>query len=113
MEERDITAEFIYRTKRYARNLVTEVNSHTRKQILNTKVGWVIYNVDDYIQVSRCFKCSRYNHKLADCRGEETCPLCTGRHKLRECTTSQNDFKCINCMTYYKYNHSKSQIILH
>jgi hypothetical protein len=95
LEERDVTAKFIYRTKRNVRNLVVEVNCHTRKQILNTrmKIGWVICNVDNYIHVNRCFKCSRYNHRLPDCRGEET-----GRHKLRECRTSQNDFKCIDCM---------------
>ena len=110
LEERDITAKFFYITKKKARNLVIEVNSHTRKQILNArmKIGWAICNVDDYIHVNRCFKCSRYNHRLADCRGEETCPLCTGRHKLSECTTSQNDFKCINCITFNKYNHSKT-----
>jgi hypothetical protein len=110
LEESDIISKFIYRTKRNTRNLVIEVNSHTRKKIMNsrTKTGWVICNVDDYIHVNRCFICSRYNHRLADCRGEETCPLCTGRHKLRECTSSQNDFKCINCMIYNKYNPSKT-----
>ena len=110
LEERDIIAKFIYRTKRNTRNLVVEVNTNTRKQLMNTrmKIGWVICNVEDYIHVNSCFKCSRYNHRLADCRGEETCPLCTGRHKLKECTASQNDFKCINCMTYNKYNQSKT-----
>ena len=109
LEESDIATKFIYRTKRNTRNIVIEVNSHTRKQILNTrmKIGWEICKAADYIHVNRCFKCSRYNHRLADCRGEETCPLCTGRHKLRECSTSQNEYKCINCMTFNKYNHSK------
>jgi predicted fused transcriptional regulator/phosphomethylpyrimidine kinase len=48
LEESDITAKFIYRTKRNTRNLVTEVNFHTRKKIMNTrmKIGWVICNVD-------------------------------------------------------------------
>ena len=34
------------------------------------KIGWEICNVDDYIQVNRCFRCSRYNHRFADCREE-------------------------------------------
>ena len=110
LEESDISAKFIYRTKRNTRNLVVEVKSNARKQILNTrlKMGWVICKADDYIHVNRCFKCSRYNHRLAECRGEETCPLCTGRHKIRECTSSQNEYKCINCMTYNKYNSRKT-----
>jgi len=84
LEERDITAKFMYRTKRNAGNLVTEVNL-TRKQILNTrmKICWVICNVDNYIHLNRCFKCSKYNHRLADCKDEDTCPLCRGRQKLR------------------------------
>jgi len=49
LEESNITAKFIYRTKN-KRNLVMEVNSHTRKKIMNTrmKIGWVICNIDDY-----------------------------------------------------------------
>jgi DNA-directed RNA polymerase subunit RPC12/RpoP len=109
LEESDITTKFIYRMKRNTKNLVIEVNSHTRKQILNTrmKIGWEICKVDYYIHIYRCFTCSRYNHRLADYRGEETCPLCSGRNKLRECSSSQNDYKCINCMTFNKHNHSK------
>jgi len=104
LEESDILAKFIYRTNRNTRNIVIEVRSHTGQQIMNTrkKIGWVICKFDDYIQVNKCFKCSRYNHRLADCRGEETCPLCTGSHKLRECTSPQKDFKFINCMAYNK-----------
>ena len=110
LEEDAITAKFIYRMKRNARNLVVEVNSHTRKQIMNTrmKIGWVICNVNDYTHVNRCFICSRFNHRHTECRGEETCPLCAGNHKLRECTTSQNEYKCINCVTYNKYNRSNT-----
>jgi hypothetical protein len=109
LEESDVIDKFIYRTKKNTRNLVIEVNSHLRKKIMNTrtKIGWVICNVAVCIHVNRCFKCSRYNNRLADCRGEETCPLCTGRHKLRECTSSQDDLKCINCVIYNKYNYSK------
>jgi len=70
------------------------------------KIGWVSHNVDDYIPVNKYFKCSKHNHRLADCRGEEIC-LCTGRHKLRECTSSQNDFKCTNCTIYNKNKSSK------
>jgi hypothetical protein len=54
LDESDFSAMFIYSTKRNARNLVVEVKSNTRKQILNTrmKMGWVICKVDDYIHVN-------------------------------------------------------------
>ena len=108
--ECDNVAKFIYTMKRNTRNPVTDVSSHTREQIMNTrmKIGWVKCKVNDYIQVNRYFKCSRYNHRLADCRREKTYPICTRRHKVRENTSSQNDFKCINCMTYNKYSCSKN-----
>jgi len=95
--------------------MVIEVTSHARKLLMNTriKIGWVICKAAVYIHVSRCFKCSRYNHRLADCRSEETCPVCTGKHKLKEITSSQNDYKCINCATCNKYNPSKTICVSH
>ena len=74
LEECDLIAKYIYRTKRNVRNMVTEVTAHAQNQLMNTriKIGWVICKAVDYIHVNRCFKCSRYNHRLADCRGEET-----------------------------------------
>jgi len=115
LDEGDLQDKCIYRTKRNLRNLVIEVIPHARKLIMNTriKIEWVICKAADYIQISRCFKCSRYNHRFADCRGEETCPPCTGKHKLGECTSSQNDYKYINCMTYNKYNPRKTICINH
>jgi len=41
----------------------------------------VKYVIADYLIPARCYKCSRYNHKHYDCRGEETCPHCAGKHK--------------------------------
>jgi hypothetical protein len=72
-----------------------------------TKIGWVICNVAGYIDVNGCFKCSRYNHRLVDCRGGETCPLCTGRQTMG-ITFSRDELKCINYMIYNKYNPSKN-----
>jgi hypothetical protein len=58
----------------------------------------------DYIVVSRCLKCSRYNHRANDCRGEETCPICMGGLTIKVCTASPSDFKCVNCVNFSKYN---------
>jgi len=72
------------------------------------KIGWTICNTNDYISVSRCFKCSRFNHHFSECRSEKTCPLCAGKQKLKECTASRAEYKCTNCMTYDKYNQNRS-----
>jgi hypothetical protein len=111
IKEGDIRAKFCYNTKRETRNLVMEVNSETRKKIIQAriKLGWTICRADDYIVAKRCFHCSRYNHNFRDCRGEETCPLCTGSHKLKDCTAAKSDYKCINCLTYNRH-HQTNQI---
>jgi len=105
----DINAKFTYVTKKQTRNLVVEVRAQVRKALLQNKVkiGWLICRIEDYISVNRCFKCSRYNHRARDCRGEETCPLCAGKHKLRDCTASPHEYKCVNCTTYSKFNPTK------
>ena len=78
-------AKFCYTTKRETRNLVIEVDSGTRRKLMQAKikVGWVIWRVDDHIEAKRCFRCSRYNHNFRDCKREETCPLCTGKQTKR------------------------------
>ena len=102
----DINAKFNYETKNHTRNLVIEVNAQTRKLILQKKVklGWMICKVEDYLVATRCYKCSRFSHRHPECRGEETCPLCAGRHKMKECTANTVDYKCINCATYNLHN---------
>ena len=76
----DINAKFTYVTKKHTRNLVVEVRAQVRKALLQNKVkvGWLICRIEDYISVNRYFKCSRYNHRARDCRGEETCPSVQG-----------------------------------
>jgi hypothetical protein len=102
----DITAKYTYETKYHSRNLVVEVNAQTRKILLQKKVklGWMICKAEDYLVATRCYKCSRFNHRHQDCRGEETCPLCAGRHKMKECTAKSTDYKCTNCATYNLHN---------
>jgi hypothetical protein len=53
---------------------------------------------------TRGYKCSKYNHKHSECRGEETCPDCVGKHKMKECTAKAGEYKCINCINYNEYN---------
>ena len=94
-----------------SRNLLIEVDSETRKKIMQAriKLGWTICSVDDYIVAKRCFRCSRFNHNFRDCKGEETCPLCTGSHKIKECTATKSERKCMNRLIYNKH-HQINQI---
>lgn len=104
LHEEYLRPKLIFKNKRQIRNLVVEVSSQTRQKLLSNrlKIGWQLCNVDDYLVAKRCFKCSGYNHKAQECRGDLTCPLCAGDHKLSECKASTNEFKCINCINYNK-----------
>jgi len=44
------------------------------------------------------------NHKHNECKGEETCPHCAGKHKMKECTAAASEHICINCINYNRYN---------
>jgi len=107
----DIEAKYKFKDRKGRHNIVIEVGPQIRQQILQIKLkmGWEIYNVADYLAPIRCYKCSRYNHKHHECKGEETCPHCAGKHKINECTAEANKQKCINCITYNKY-HQKEWI---
>ena len=106
----NVKGKFCYETNKHIRHLVMEVGAQTRKLLLQKKVklGWLICKTEDYVVANRCFKCPIFSHRFRDCRGEETCPLCAGRHKLNECRASPTEFKSINCITYNKYNQNKN-----
>ena len=115
LKQGDTKAKFSYETRKHSRNIVMEVSAQTRKLLLHKKVklGWQICTVEDYVFAIRCYKCSRFNHRASDCRGEETCPLCAGNHKLKECTTNPLEYKCINCQSYNKHNQGKTICVNH
>ena len=106
----DIKTKFCYTTKKQKRDLVMEVGAQTRKLLIQkqSKLRWQICKIEDYLVATKCFKCSRFNHRHRDCRGEETYPLCTGAHKLRDCTEDPRSYKCVNCISYSIYHPNKN-----
>jgi len=101
----DITAKFSYETKRRTRNLVIEVSAQTQKLLIQKKVklGWLICRIEDTLWQNGALS-SRFNHRFQECRGTETCPLCAGSHRLKECTAQPADYKCTNCQTFNTHN---------
>jgi len=59
--EGDIQNEFAFKRKRNIRNMVIEVKTQTRRQLLQNKLKLecMICNIDDYVSISRCSNCSR------------------------------------------------------
>jgi hypothetical protein len=106
LNESDIKPKFVFQDRRKHKNLVIEVNSETRKRLRDRKlkIGWHVCNSSDYLSVPRCYKCSKYNHRATECFGEVTCPHCAQTHKMHECKASKEDYRCVNCTNYNKYN---------
>ena len=44
----------------------------------------------------RCFKCQKYGHIAAYCKGTQTCGRCGGEHVYGTCGTGVQE-KCVNC----------------
>jgi len=106
LKQGDIEAKFSYETRKHTRNLMMEVSAQIRKLLLHkkAKLGWQICKIEDYVAATGCYKHSIFNHRARDCRADETCPLCAGSHKLKECTTNPQEYKCMKCLSYNKQN---------
>lgn len=106
LQESDITPKFIFKDRKENSNLIIEVNPETRKKLQEKKlkVGWHMCGHDDYIKINRCYKCNKYNHRANECKGVLACPLCAGNHSLRECTAQRDQYRCINCINFNKFN---------
>ncbi|CAD6238597.1 GSCOCG00012541001-RA-CDS [Cotesia congregata] len=80
-------------------SIILEVSTEIHQAIVNNrkvKLGWNNYNVYNYINILRCFKCWGFDHLATNCNREVVCRLCTENHRENECKS--NIKKCINCV---------------
>jgi len=91
--KREIIPKFTYVTKRRTCNRVIIVSAQTRKKLIDNtvKIGWINCSTKDYLFATRSFRCSRFNHRMRDCRGTETRPLCADNHNLKEYKSQPTD----------------------
>lgn len=74
-------------------DLATYRKSLEAKSVL---IGLNWCQVYDDMTAVRCYKCNGFNHTKTKCRGSLTCPLCSGDHEMKSCTSSER--KCSNCL---------------
>ena len=59
-------------------------------------LGYMVYPVKQYVRPPlRCYRCQRYGHVAAVCRGSRRCGKCGGDHEFAQCSVGQ--VKCCNC----------------
>ena len=105
LNENEIKPKFMVEDRKKHKNLVIEVNSEICKHLVDRKLktGWHICNSTDYLSVTHCYKCSKYNHRAQKCFGD-VCPHCAQSHTMHECKASKENHRCVNCINYNKYN---------
>ncbi|XP_033753085.1 uncharacterized protein LOC117336583 [Pecten maximus] len=90
-------------TRMKGRQYDSDKNSTTVRLTFSTKdipervaVGYRTFKVKLYVPPPlRCYKCNRYGHIAARCKGALRCQKCGGDHKVVDCKSE--DLKCVNC----------------
>ena len=82
-------------------NHVMEVTGEVRTRLLQRGrifIGLRACRVEDFKGVSRCYRCQRFGHIQARCRGEKRCGHCGAEgHEYRECPRKGEKAICVNC----------------
>lgn len=79
-------------------DIIIEIDNKTYDKMMTTRrlnLGWKRCNVVEHIHVTRCFKCSGFNHVSKHCKNDTACGKCSAAHKTSECKA--NIEKCANC----------------
>lgn len=59
-------------------------------------IGFMSFNVREFIPPPRCYKCQGYGHIAKVCKGKQRCGKCGGHHEYGQCGVSDVR-KCCNC----------------
>jgi hypothetical protein len=106
LNEDEIKPKFVFEDRKNHKNLVIEVNSEICKRLVGRKLKiiWHVCNGSDNLSVTRCYICSKYNHRAQERFGDVVCPHCAQSHTVHECKESKDDHRCVNCINYNKCN---------
>lgn len=66
----------------------------------NVIIGYDWCSVYEAINVPRCFKCNGFFHSHKHCKSDLTCPLCSGSHDVKNCSSDVR--QCCNCISMKK-----------
>lgn len=80
-------------------SIIIEVDEKTHKMLLKKEklnIGWKKCPVYNHVNIKRCFKCWGFYHIAKNCKRDETCHKCAGKHNSTDCTATKN--RCVNCM---------------
>jgi hypothetical protein len=85
-------------------NWVTEVHPTVWRKLTNSRRVYLqleSFKVENYVRLTKCFKCQRFSHIAANCESEQSCGVCTSSEdETKSCpkANSPNDHRCQNCV---------------
>nr|AKU04649.1 gag-like protein [Blattella germanica] len=96
----EIIVKFTKKSFDDSRHVVIQVSPHLRKELLakqRIKMKWSMCRIEDFVIVTRCYKCLGYGHTKNFCTNKQTCSNCAEEHDWRECRNTQHK-RCVNCV---------------
>lgn len=87
-------------------NMVLEVSPRLRNMLVSRGHLYLnldICKVEDFKDVTRCFRCQRFGHVQSKCKHEERCCHCGAHgHKVGNCPSLDQPPKCANCQLKHR-----------
>ncbi|XP_023219885.1 uncharacterized protein LOC111621862 [Centruroides sculpturatus] len=82
-------------------HVVITVTPQIRKILIGQRtisLSWSTIRVDDFVPVTRCYRCCGFGHWARDCQKQQVCSHCTKEHGFKECKMKHEIPTCINCI---------------
>jgi len=105
LEDSILKIKFTKKTFDDSRHLVIEVSPNLRRKLValgKIKLLWTMCKVEDFVVVTRCFKCLGFGHTHRFCQGQQKCSYCAEDHHWKECS-SKHQTRCSNCLKANTY----------
>jgi hypothetical protein len=87
-----------------SQHLIIETSPKLRRimtECVKLKIMWSVCEAQDFILVTRCFKCHGFGHLAKACIAtDETCGYCAEKHKSGTCPhrPDKSEHQCANCI---------------
>jgi hypothetical protein len=83
-------------------NIVCQVSPLTWRILTEAgkvHIGYQSIDVENEIPLVQCFKCLAFGHTQVHCkRVDNVCAKCSEHHDTRNCSVTEERFKCVNCI---------------
>lgn len=79
-------------------DIVVEVNGDDFKKLLaigSSQLPWRECQIQRHLYMKRCFKCCGFSHKSTECKSDQKCGRCAGKHERKNCKSRTQC--CVNC----------------